>query len=72
MIKTKLVFRKSLWKQEMLKLGFSEQYVKQFDWTDTIDNLEVEHLGFHGEELVGRIGQCTVLPKWCEIIEEDE
>lgn len=66
----KLVFRKSLWEQAMLELGFSEQYVKEWHWPDTIDNLEVEHFEFIGlgKELVGRIGQCIVSPKWCEIV----
>ena len=68
----KLVFRKALWKQDMLESGSSEQRLEKFTWADKIDNMEVEHIGFLGYRLVGMIGKYTVLPEWCEIVEEVE
>ena len=68
----KLVFRKSLWKQNMLESGSSEQSLEKYVWTDKIDNMEVEHIGFLGNKLVGMIGRYAVLPEWCEIVEEVE
>lgn len=59
MIKTKLVFRKSLWEQAMLEAGHSEQELEKYTWPDQIDNQEVEYM---------MIGQCIVVPKWCEIV----
>lgn len=58
----KLVFRKSLWKQCMLEAGNSEQSLEKYTWPDEIDNQEVEYM---------MIGRCIVVPKWCELIEED-
>lgn len=58
----KLVFRKSLWEQSMLEAGYSEQELEKYTWPGEIDNLEVEYM---------MIGQCIVVPKWCEIIEDD-
>ena len=68
----KLVFRKELWKQDMLESGSSEQRLEKYVWADKIDNMEVEHIGFLGKKLVGMIGRYTVLPEWCEIVEEVE
>lgn len=55
----KLVFRKSLWKQSMLESGHSEQKLEKYTWPDEIDNQEVEYM---------MVGQCIVVPKWCEIV----
>ena len=66
----KFVFRKSLWEQDMLESGCSEQEVEEYTWPDQIDNLEVEHIGFFGKKLMGMIGSYIILPKWCEIVEE--
>lgn len=66
----KLVFRKSLWKQDMLRIRESEKSLEKFTWPDEIDNMEVEHIGFLGGKLVGRIGECIVVPEWCEVVEE--
>lgn len=67
----KLVFRKSLWEQDMFETGHSEQEVEEYTWPDQIDNLEVEHIGFLGKKLMGVIGSYTILPKWCEIVEDE-
>lgn len=72
MIMTKLVFRKSLWKQDMLETGCSEKKLEKYIWPDKIDNMEVQHIGFLGKKLIGMIGQFAVLPEWCEIVEEVE
>ena len=68
----KLRCRKSLWKQNMLESGNSEQRLEKFTWADKIDNMEVEHIGFLGKKLIGMIGRYAVLPEWCEIVEEVE
>ena len=68
----KLVFRKALWKQDRLESGISEQSLEKYVWTDEIDNMEVEHIGFLGKKLIGMIGRYAVLPEWCEIVEEVE
>lgn len=68
----KLVFRKSLWKQDMLRIRESEKSLEKFTWPDEIDNMEVQHIGFLGGKLVGRIGKCIVVPEWCEVVEEVE
>lgn len=65
----KLVFRKSLWKQDMLESGCSEQSLESYTWPDVIDNMEV---GFHDTLFIGKIGVYIVLPEWCEIVEEVE
>ena len=59
----KLVFRKALWKQAMLEAGHSEQSLEKYTWPDEIDNQEVKYM---------MIGQCIVVPKWCEIVGEVE
>ena len=68
----KLVFRKAPWKQNMLESGSSEQSLEKYVWTDKIDNMEVQHIGFLGGKLIGMIGRYAVLPEWCEIVEEVE
>lgn len=68
----KLVFRKSLWKRAMLESGSSEKKLEKYVWADKIDNMEVQHIGFLGNKLIGMIGKYAVLPEWCEIVEEVE
>ena len=63
----KMVFRKSLWEQDMLEAGCSEESLETHIWPDIIDNMEV---AFPYSPFVGKVGEYIVLSEWCEIVEE--